>query len=187
MNNILADAINYYDSESLKFLNLLIALCSKLNLKINKELTIDNIIKQLDKDGYMFFSSDLSSNTFTFKDTNKIYIRAKYFYLGLLNKYQWYWYWVIECKKNMIYKSQQILRYGLDIDLDSSDNNYYVNLMTRGLLINGKIEISVKTNEIFLLKALSLYITNSNAVIEIKPYDSNLKEILVLYDIEEVN
>lgn len=186
MNNILADAINYYDSESFKFRKLLIKIYQNLNLGLTKDVSLDNIIKKLHTNHYIFQQSEVNSNIMTFgnKNNETIYIKCKFFHLGNIYKNYWYWYWTVECKKNTIYKSQQILRYGLDINVDSSENEYPINLITRGLLINGKIEISNKTNQIILLKALSLYITNSNAIIELNAYDSEEINILVLYDVE---
>lgn len=192
MNNILVDAIHYYDNESYKFYNLLVKFCNYIKFPIDKELDINTLIELLNKkpNKYIGFNEELfESNEILpqlyFQNNGTICIRTKFFFLAVSNKVYWYWYWTYHFSNNYIYMSKKILRYGLDINIDDSADNYNSNLIARTLLINGKIDIS-HNNHILLLKALSLFITNSNAIIELKPSDSNLIHILVLYDIEDL-
>lgn len=193
MNNILINAINHYDNEALKFNKLLQKLCKELNLEIDKDEKTQKIIDKLINKDYVYIDTVDHNNIYGYgnfivcsKNEKINYIKSRFFILGNIYKSYWYWNWISEADKYKIFKSQQILRYGLDIDIisDDSTNSNLINLITRGLLINGKIEISKNSNQMFLIKALGVFLTNSNVIVEIKGNNSDIKNLYVLFDIE---
>ena len=182
MNNILEQAIINYDKKINKYINVFEKILDNKNIKYNKSNNkgyIDYLYKKI--------LSNLDSNE---EKNNNIFshnfniISYNYFNLGLLHLkyYNWYWFWSIFTDKNMTYKSQQLLLYGLNIDISVSNQNRFI----RSLLINSKFHIEKNTydNMMLIIKALSLYLTNSDIIIELYDKDKKYLTIIVIYNIK---
>lgn len=189
MNNICESAINNLDKQSEKFIKMFSIILDKININYDEINKFYELNKKLDYIFTIFCENTKVNLTYDINGQTKMIFykqdilicEIRYFYVSIVSDNYWYWFWSIDYNKNNIYKVQQLLNYGLNIQLTSAQN-----MIIRSLLINNKIKIN-DNNILLLLKALSMYLTKTDYIISRSSTDTDTKNTyrtyLLLYDI----
>tara|TARA_A100001015_G_C15032410_1_gene734073 strand:- start:1184 stop:1645 length:462 start_codon:yes stop_codon:yes gene_type:complete len=153
MENLIKNAYKYYD-------------------KMNTEFKLDNVeYTETDK-----YESDLLLPRIKLKLKNGKEYNCNYTILGTYqnnnNKYYFKWGWSSNELKNKIYLTRELLKYGLDMTENESDQ-------LKKLLINSLIEIS-NYKALEIITVLSLYLTKCQTV------SINESTIYLYYNIKEI-
>ena len=163
--NLMKNAYKYYDE---KF--------DKYNKILN---SYDNVIEET-------FESDLKESIIRFYKNDKLILEANYEGMGNYyykeNLFVWSW-GIIDSNKNMSYISKSILKYGLDITLNSTSENseYNLNSFLKMLLINSRILVTNQV-ELDILTYISFYLSKKDYFMAFKEADNY--KFIYLYNIK---
>ena len=117
-----------------------------------------------------FYNDKKEEEEFFFQPLAKLYTKENI----------WIWSWAMPIlPKNNQFLSKQILDYGLNITIESIENNTF-NLFLKSVLINSRIKIN-SDNDLLILKALSLYISKKYGILTIDDDDAkDYKYIIII-------